>query len=98
MPPQSTTPNTGTLKERDEVWAAAIADDRALVTENVQDFRRIEANALAHAGRAPDLHHRPTVPQRRPRNPRPPRQHPRRLLAAEPDVATALFLKPATSA
>ena len=32
-----------------EAWAAAIAHDRALVSENVQDFRRIEANALAHA-------------------------------------------------
>lgn len=31
----------------EEVWATAIADDRVLVTENVQDFRRIEAEALA---------------------------------------------------
>ena len=26
----------------EDVWAAAIANDRALVTENVGDFRRIE--------------------------------------------------------
>jgi predicted nuclease of predicted toxin-antitoxin system len=32
-----------------EVWACAIAHDRALVTENVRDFRRIEADALARA-------------------------------------------------
>ncbi|MHB8691992.1 MAG: hypothetical protein ACYDHH_12170 [Solirubrobacteraceae bacterium] len=30
----------------DDVGAAAIADDRALVTENVGDLRRIEADAL----------------------------------------------------
>lgn len=30
-----------------EVFAAALADDRALVTENVPDFRRLEADALA---------------------------------------------------
>jgi len=36
-----------------EVFAAALTDDRALVTENVVDFRRLEAEALvggeAHA-------------------------------------------------
>src|ERR1035437_5768111 len=31
----------------EDVWAAAIAGDRALVTENVGDFRRIEADSLA---------------------------------------------------
>jgi predicted nuclease of predicted toxin-antitoxin system len=31
----------------DKVWTAAIADDRALATENVQDFRRIDDDALA---------------------------------------------------
>jgi len=30
-----------------EVFAAALADDRALVTENVPDFRRLDADALA---------------------------------------------------
>jgi predicted nuclease of predicted toxin-antitoxin system len=33
----------------EEVWRAAVADDRVLVSENVQDFRRLEADALAHA-------------------------------------------------
>jgi predicted nuclease of predicted toxin-antitoxin system len=33
----------------DQIWAVAIADDRALVSENVRDFRRIEADALARA-------------------------------------------------
>jgi predicted nuclease of predicted toxin-antitoxin system len=83
-----------------EVWAAAIAEDRALVSENVQDFRRIEANALAHAQPVARLIFTTN------------RQFPRgdpttlgrlvsaldALLAAEPDLATALFLKPATSA
>jgi hypothetical protein len=82
------------------VWAAAIAEDRALVSENVQDFRRIEANALAHAQPVARLIFTTN------------RQFPRgdpttlgrlvsaldALLAAEPDLATALFLKPATSA
>jgi len=41
----------------DEIWATAIADDRALVSENVQDFRRIEAGALARRSGYPvDLH------------------------------------------
>lgn len=31
----------------EEVWAPALADDRVLVSENVQDFRRLEADALA---------------------------------------------------
>ena len=31
------------------MWAAAIADHRALVSENVRDFRRLEADALAAA-------------------------------------------------
>ena len=84
----------------DEVWAAAIADDRALVSENVQDFRRIEANALAHAQPVARLIFTTD------------RQFPRgdpatlgrlvsaldALLAANPDLATALFLKPVTSA
>ena len=83
-----------------EVWAAGIADDRALVSENVQDFRRIEANALAHAQPVARLIFTTD------------RQFPRgdpatlgrlvsaldALLAANPDLATALFLKPVTSA
>ncbi len=81
----------------DEVWAAAIADDRALVSENVQDFRRIEANTLAHSQPVARLIFTTD------------RQFPRGdpatlgrlvsaldgLLAANPDLATALFLKPA---
>lgn len=35
----------GALDE--ELFAAALAQDRALVTENVPDFRRLEADALA---------------------------------------------------
>jgi predicted nuclease of predicted toxin-antitoxin system len=31
----------------EELFAAALAEDRALVTENVPDFRRLEADALA---------------------------------------------------
>jgi predicted nuclease of predicted toxin-antitoxin system len=83
----------------DEVWAAAIADDRALVSENVQDFRRIEPNALAHAQPVARLIFTTD------------RQFPRgdpatlgrlvsaldALLAANPHLATALFLKPAPS-
>ena len=81
------------------MWAAAIAADRVLVTENVQDFRRIEANALAQARPAPRLISTAD------------RQFPRgdpatigrlvtaldALLAQQPNLATALFLKPATS-
>lgn len=33
----------------EEVWRAAVADDRVLVSENVQDFRSLEADALARA-------------------------------------------------
>ena len=78
------------------VWAAAIANDRALVSENVQDFRRIEANAIANAQPVARLVFTTD------------RQFPRgdpatlgrlvtalhALLAANPDLATALFLKP----
>lgn len=31
----------------EEIFAAALAESRALVTENVPDFRRLEADALA---------------------------------------------------
>ena len=83
----------------DEVWAAAIADDRALVSENVQDFRRIEANALAHAQSVARLIF--TIDRQFPRGD--PATLGRlvsaldALLAANPDLATALFLKPAPS-
>jgi predicted nuclease of predicted toxin-antitoxin system len=83
----------------EEVWAAALAADRVLVTENVQDFRRIEANALSCERPAARLIFTTS------------RQFPRgdpatigrlvtaldALLAAEPDLATGLFLKPTTS-
>ncbi|MHB8659876.1 MAG: DUF5615 family PIN-like protein [Solirubrobacteraceae bacterium] len=81
----------------EEVWAAALADGRMLVSENVQDFRRLEANALART-----QPHAPLIFTTD-------RQFPRgdpatigrlvtaldALLAAEPDLVPALFLKPA---
>jgi predicted nuclease of predicted toxin-antitoxin system len=84
----------------EEVWAAAVADDRVLVSENVQDFRHLEADALAHA---------------QPRGPMiftTDRQFPRgdpatigrlvtaldALLAGEPDLVTTRFLKSALPA
>jgi predicted nuclease of predicted toxin-antitoxin system len=39
----------------EEIFAAALAEQRALVTENVPDFRRLEADALAREGAAPTL-------------------------------------------
>jgi predicted nuclease of predicted toxin-antitoxin system len=39
----------------DEVFVAAIATKRALVTENVPDFRRLEADALANGEPCPSL-------------------------------------------
>jgi len=83
----------------EKVRTAAVAADRALVTENVQDFRRIEADALSRGQPAARLIFTTN------------RQFPRgdpatigrlvtaldALLAAEPDVATSLFLKPTTS-
>jgi predicted nuclease of predicted toxin-antitoxin system len=81
----------------EEVLAAALADDRVLVSENVQDFRRLEADALARA--------QPHAPLIFTTNRQFPRGDPATigrlvtaldaLLAAEPDLATALFLKPA---
>jgi hypothetical protein len=38
-----------------EVFAAALAEERALVTENVPDFRRLEADALARGEAVPGL-------------------------------------------
>jgi AbrB family looped-hinge helix DNA binding protein len=40
---------------RDEVFAAAVAERRALVTENVPDYRRLEADALAQGKPIPTL-------------------------------------------
>ena len=37
----------------EDVFAAAVAEGRALVTENVPDFRRLEAEVLARGERAP---------------------------------------------
>jgi len=39
----------------EEVFAAALAYERALVTENVPDFRRLEADALARGESPPIL-------------------------------------------
>jgi predicted nuclease of predicted toxin-antitoxin system len=38
-----------------DLFAAAVADDRALLTENVADFRRLEADALGRGERCPRL-------------------------------------------
>jgi len=83
----------------EEVWAAALAADRVLVTENVQDFRRIETDALARAQPAAGLIFTTDRPF--------PRGDPATigrlitaldaLVAAEPDLATSLFLKPSAS-
>jgi Domain of unknown function (DUF5615) len=45
----SMTPNTTISRaiQDEDVFAAAIAEERALVTENVPDFGRLEADALA---------------------------------------------------
>lgn len=37
------------------IFAAALAEERALVTENVPDFRRLEADALARGEAHPTL-------------------------------------------
>jgi predicted nuclease of predicted toxin-antitoxin system len=81
----------------EEVWAPALADNRVLVSENVQDFRRLEADALARTQpRAPLIF---TTDRQFPRGD--PATIGRlvtaldALLAAEPDLVTALFLKPA---
>jgi predicted nuclease of predicted toxin-antitoxin system len=79
-----------------DVWACALADGRALVTENVPDFRRLEDGALARGEPLARLIF--TTDRQFPRG------HPATLgrlvraldalLAAPPDVATAMFLKP----
>jgi predicted nuclease of predicted toxin-antitoxin system len=83
----------------EEVWAGALAEDRALVSENVQDFRRIEAGALARGQPAPHLIF--TTNSQFPRGD--PRTLGRLVLALDallrtpPGTATALFLKPTGS-
>lgn len=79
-----------------DVWACALADGRALVTENVPDFRRLEAGALARGEPLARLIF--TTDRQFPRG------HPATLgrlvraldalLAAPPDLAAAMFLKP----
>ena len=80
----------------DQLWAAAVAADRVLVTENVQDFRRIEADALSRTQPAVRLIFTTD------------RQFPRgepatigrlittldAVLATDPDLATSMLLKP----
>ncbi len=83
----------------EEVWAAALGADRVLVTENVQDFRRIEMDALASAQPAARLIF--TTDRQFPRGD--PATMGRlvtaldALLIAEPELATSLFLKPTPS-
>jgi predicted nuclease of predicted toxin-antitoxin system len=83
----------------EDVWATAIATDRSLVSENVRDFRRIEADALARA--------EPTVRLILTTDRQFPRGDPGTvgrlvlaldaLLASPPDTTTAVFLEPATA-
>ena len=82
-------------KPDEEVWRAALADDRVLVSENVQDFRRLEADALARAQPLARLIF--TTDRQFPRGDPAPTG---RLVAAldallcgEHDLATALFLR-----
>jgi predicted nuclease of predicted toxin-antitoxin system len=80
----------------EEVWSAALAADRVLVTENVRDFRRIETDALASA--------QPTARLIFTTDRQFPRGDPATvgrlvtaldaLLIAEPELATSLFLEP----
>jgi predicted nuclease of predicted toxin-antitoxin system len=83
----------------EEVWARAIAENRVLVSENVQDFRRIEMQALAAGEPAANLIF--TTDRELPRGD--PETTGRLVLAlaalltAAPDVPGALFLKPPDS-
>src|SRR5450755_194947 len=80
----------------EEIWAAAVADARALVSENVPDFRRIETAALARSEPCARLIF--TTDRQFPRgDPRTLERLVRALdalLAARPVLATAIFLKP----
>ena len=79
----------------EDVFAAAAAEGRVLVTENVADFRRLEAEALARGESTPGLVF--TTNQQFPRG------HPgtigrliralAALLAEQPAVPIATFLK-----
>jgi predicted nuclease of predicted toxin-antitoxin system len=81
----------------EKVWAAAVSDNRALVSENVQDFRRLDADALAREQPRTRLIF--TTDRQFPRGD--PATTGRlvtaldALLAAEPDLVIAVFLKPA---
>lgn len=46
-----------------EVFAVGVAEARAVVTENVPDFRRLEAEALARGGAMPGSNPRPSARQ-----------------------------------
>jgi predicted nuclease of predicted toxin-antitoxin system len=80
----------------EEVWTRAITDHRALVTENVGDFRRIEAIALARG--------EPTAQLILTTNRQFPRGDPATagrlvlaldtLLTSPPSTTTSIFLKP----
>jgi hypothetical protein len=80
----------------EEIWAAAVAAGRALASENVADFRRIEMTALSRSETSTRLIF--TTDRQFPRGD--PRILGRlvlaldALLAAQPVLATALFLKP----
>ena len=86
-------------KPDEEVWAAAIAADRVLVTENVQDFRRIEADALGCVQPAARLIF--TTDRQFSRGDPATIGHLvtalAALLVAESELATSLFLKPTAS-
>jgi hypothetical protein len=79
-----------------KVWGAAVSDDTVLVSENVQDFRRLDADALATEHPRARLTF--TTDRQFPRGD--PATTGRlvtaldALLAAEPDLVSALFLKP----
>jgi hypothetical protein len=81
-----------------EVRACSVTDGRALVSENVPDLRRIEVAALARSEPVARLIF--TTDRQFPRGD--PRTVGRlvlaldALLAARPDLRTALFLKPST--
>jgi hypothetical protein len=77
----------------DKVWAAAIGDDRALVSANVQDFRGLDAGALTRELPRPGLIF--TTDRQFPRGDPATIGRLVTALSAEPDLATARFLKPA---
>jgi len=80
----------------EEVLAAALAEGRAIVTENIPDYRRLEAGALARGESAPRLVF--------PTNRRFPRGDPATLgrlvvaldalLASLPEPPATIFLEP----